>query len=46
VFRQFAERARAEPGWQYLEIDASHNPHITAPDALAALLDEIAVARV
>ena len=46
VFRQFAERARAEPGWQYLEIDASHNPHITAPDALAAMLDEIAVARV
>jgi pimeloyl-ACP methyl ester carboxylesterase len=42
VFRQFAERARAEPGWQYLEIDASHNPHITAPDALAAMLHDIA----
>ena len=41
VFRQFAERAQAE-GWQYLEIDASHNPHITAPDALAAVLHEIA----
>jgi pimeloyl-ACP methyl ester carboxylesterase len=42
VFRQFAERARAEPGWQCLEIDTSHNPHITAPDALATMLDEIA----
>ena len=40
VFRQFAERAKAE-GWQYLEIDASHNPHITAPDALAEMLDGI-----
>ena len=46
VFRQFAERARTEPGWRCLEIDASHNPHITAPDALAAMLDEIAAARV
>jgi pimeloyl-ACP methyl ester carboxylesterase len=40
VFRQFADRAKAE-GWQYFEIDASHNPHITAPDALARMLDEI-----
>jgi pimeloyl-ACP methyl ester carboxylesterase len=39
VFGQFAERARREPGWCYLEIDATHNPHITAPDALAHLLD-------
>jgi len=42
-FRQFAERARTEAGWQYREIDASHNPHITAPDALAAMLDGIAM---
>ena len=42
VFRQFAERARSEAGWKLTEIDASHNPHITAPDFLAALLDEIA----
>ena len=41
MFRQFAQRAQAE-GWPYLEIDASHNPHITAPDALASMLDEIA----
>ena len=41
VFRPFAERAKSE-GWQYLEIDASHNPHITAPDALAEAFDRIA----
>ena len=41
-FRQFAQRARTEPGWQYREIDASHNPHITAPDSLAVMLDDVA----
>jgi len=40
-FRQFYDRARRE-GWGHDEIDASHNPHITAPEALAALLDVIA----
>jgi pimeloyl-ACP methyl ester carboxylesterase len=39
-FRRFAERAQRE-GWQYLEIDSSHNPHVTAPDALAAMLDDV-----
>jgi pimeloyl-ACP methyl ester carboxylesterase len=42
VFRQFAQRARTEPGWRYFEIDASHNVHITAPESLATLLDHIA----
>jgi hypothetical protein len=42
VFRQFAERAQRESGWRYYEIDASHNPHITAPQALLALLQQIA----
>ena len=42
TFRQFADRARTEPGWQLFEIDASHNPHITAPLLLAELLDGIA----
>jgi pimeloyl-ACP methyl ester carboxylesterase len=37
VFRQFAERARSEPRWRSLEIDASHSPHVTAPEALADL---------
>jgi len=41
-FRRFADRARREPGWNCLEIDSSHSPHITAPEALAALLDGIA----
>ena len=41
VFRQFAERAQRESGWRYFEIDASHNPHITAPQALLELLGKI-----
>ena len=41
-FRKFADRARSEPGWTLLEIDSSHNPNITAPDELAALLDGVA----
>jgi hypothetical protein len=45
VFRPFAERAKSEPGWRYHEIDASHSPHITAPDALATLLQAIATGR-
>lgn len=39
VFRTFADRAKAEPGWRYAELASSHNPHITMPEALAALLD-------
>jgi hypothetical protein len=27
-FRQFADRARHEPGWRYYEIDASHWRHV------------------
>jgi pimeloyl-ACP methyl ester carboxylesterase len=40
-FRQFHERAERE-GWGRDIIDASHNPHITAPEALADMLDRIA----
>jgi pimeloyl-ACP methyl ester carboxylesterase len=40
-FRQFYERAQRE-GWKTYEIDASHNPHITDPQALLAILNEIA----
>jgi hypothetical protein len=40
-FRQFAERAQRE-GWRYFELDASHSPNVTAPEALAELLAEIA----
>lgn len=45
VSRQFAQRARNEPGWQYIEIDASHSPHITAPELLADLLHGIPMGR-
>ena len=45
VFGPFAERARSRPGWHYFEIDASHSPHITAPEALAALLNRIVSGR-
>jgi pimeloyl-ACP methyl ester carboxylesterase len=38
VFRPFARRAQGEPGWRYREIDASHSPQVTAPQALADLL--------
>ena len=37
VFRQFADRARAED-WPYAEMDASHNPHITCPEELRDVL--------
>lgn len=43
TFRPFAERARRE-GWDVRELDASHSPHITAPDALLELLVSIATA--
>lgn len=41
VFGQFAARAKQE-GWRTFEIDASHNPHITNPQGLLAILQEIA----
>ena len=37
VFGQFAVRAKSE-GWRYAEMDASHNPHITAPVELRDVL--------
>lgn len=40
-FRQFLVRAQQE-GWRTYEIDASHNPHITCPDVLTGILNEIA----
>jgi pimeloyl-ACP methyl ester carboxylesterase len=39
-FHAFAERAKQEH-WDYREIDSSHSPHVTAPDALAALLGSV-----
>ncbi len=41
TFGQFAKRAKSEPGWRNFEIDASHSPNVTAPEALMALLQKI-----
>jgi pimeloyl-ACP methyl ester carboxylesterase len=41
TFRPFAERAKSEAGWRYYEIDASHAPNVTAPEALFGLLEKI-----
>ena len=41
VFGQFAKRAKSEDGWRYFELDASHAPNITAPEALMGVLNEI-----
>jgi len=43
IFRPFAERAQRD-GWRYFALDASHNPHITVPADLAAVLGKIAAA--
>ena len=40
-FGRFHQRAKSTPGWTAHEIDASHSPHITAPEALGELLDGI-----
>jgi len=40
-FAQFATRLKNDPAWRYFEIDASHSPNVTAPEALIALLEKI-----
>ncbi|HEX2651970.1 MAG TPA: alpha/beta hydrolase [Burkholderiales bacterium] len=42
VFRQFRDRASKEKGWTCIDLDASHSPNVTAPEALAEVLDSIA----
>jgi pimeloyl-ACP methyl ester carboxylesterase len=42
TFGQFAKRFRSDPAWQFFELDASHSPNVTAPEALAQLIDGIA----
>lgn len=41
VFGQFAKRAKSEQGWHYFELDASHAPNVTAPEALMGVLNKI-----
>ena len=40
-FRRFYDRAQ-QNGWPCYDFDSSHNPHITAPMELCALLGRIA----
>jgi pimeloyl-ACP methyl ester carboxylesterase len=40
-FTQFATRAKGEAGWKTYELDASHSPNVTAPEALMTLLQQI-----
>jgi len=42
MFGPFARAAESNPDWRYFGMDASHNPHVTAPDALAAILCAVA----
>jgi pimeloyl-ACP methyl ester carboxylesterase len=42
TFGPFAKETKSDPAWRYFEIDASHAPNVTAPDALMALLEKIA----
>jgi hypothetical protein len=42
TFGAMARRAKADPAWRYYEIDASHSPNVTAPEALMGLLEKIA----
>ncbi|MCK1721025.1 alpha/beta hydrolase [Bradyrhizobium sp. 141] len=41
AFGQFATRTKSEEGWRYFELDASHAPNVTAPEALMAVLEKI-----
>jgi pimeloyl-ACP methyl ester carboxylesterase len=42
TFGQFAKMAKSDSAWRYFEIDASHSPNVTAPEALMTLLEKIA----
>jgi pimeloyl-ACP methyl ester carboxylesterase len=41
-FSQFARRFRTDPAWRFFEIDASHSPNVTAPEALVRILVQVA----
>ena len=42
TFGPFAKMTRSDPAWRYYEIDASHSPNVTAPEALMMMLETIA----
>ena len=41
TFGPFSARAKADPAWRSYEMDASHSPHVTAPEELAGVIEEI-----
>ena len=41
TFGPYARKTKNDPAWRYFEIDASHSPNVTAPEALMALLEKI-----
>jgi hypothetical protein len=45
TFGPFAKRAKSEASWRYYEIDASHSPNVTAPEALMGLLQTVVAER-
>jgi pimeloyl-ACP methyl ester carboxylesterase len=42
TFGRFSKMTKDNPAWSYYEIDASHSPNVTAPEALMGLLQKIA----
>jgi pimeloyl-ACP methyl ester carboxylesterase len=42
TFGRFSKMTKNDPAWRYFEIDASHSPNVTAPEALMGLLQKIA----
>ena len=44
-FGQFAARAKSEKGWKSYEIDSSHSPNVTAPEALMKVLGQVIAER-
>ena len=42
TFGPFARESKSDSAWNYYEIDASHSPNVTAPEALMGLLLKIA----
>lgn len=44
MFGPYAQRARSDTAWRYVEMDASHSPHVTVPVELAGILHAIVTA--
>ena len=40
-FGQFSERFKKDKAWKFYDIDASHSPNVTAPEALVKLLNAV-----